>query len=70
MEPYKNWHRQCQAVETAAEFRLEVPAFVAKIKTCFEPLHLKEYLDKARQAKPLDPTDDEGQAAKIVEMER
>lgn len=42
------------AADGDAEFRVELPAFVAEIKTIFEPWQLIEYLEKARQTKPFD----------------
>src|SRR5271157_5569285 len=50
-----------QAAEKDTEFRAELPAFVAEIKTIFERWQLVEYLEKARQSEPFDPTvyDDE-----------
>jgi hypothetical protein len=45
-----------EAAETDADFRAEIPAFVAKIKTMFEPWQLAEYLEKARQTEPFDPS--------------
>ncbi len=44
-----------EAAETNAAFRAEIPAFVAEIKTIFEPWQLQECLDKARQTEPFDP---------------
>ena len=44
-----------EAAETDAEFRAEIPAFVADIKTIFEPWQLAEYLEVARQSEPFDP---------------
>jgi hypothetical protein len=44
-----------EAAETNAAFRAEIPAFVAEIKTIFEPWQLRECLDKARQTEPFDP---------------
>jgi hypothetical protein len=45
-----------EAAETDAEFRAEVPAFVAEIKTIFEAWQLTEYLEVARQSEPFDPS--------------
>ena len=45
-----------EAAETDAEFRAEIPAFVAEIKTIFEPWQLAEYLETARQSEPFDPS--------------
>ena len=36
-----------EAAETNAEFRAEIPAFVAEIKMIFEPWQLRECLEKA-----------------------
>ncbi len=57
-----------EAAEDDAGFRAEIPAFVAEIKTIFEPWQLAEYLETARQSEPFDPSiyDDEEEA----EMER
>ena len=44
-----------EAAETNTDFRAEIPAFVAEIKTIFEPWQLRECLDKARQTEPFDP---------------
>lgn len=46
-----------EAAEADAAFRGEIPAFVAEIKSIFEPWQLAEYLDKARQTKPFDAED-------------
>jgi hypothetical protein len=43
-----------EAAETNAAFRAEIPAFVAEIKTLFEPWQLAEYLEAARQSEPFD----------------
>ncbi|MFI5459346.1 MAG: hypothetical protein ACHRXM_28305 [Isosphaerales bacterium] len=45
-----------EAAENDAEFRLEIPAFVAEIKTIFEPWKLAEPLETARQSEPFDPS--------------
>ena len=60
-----------QAAENNPEFRAEIPAFVAEIKTIFERWQLAEYLEKARQTEPFDPSlyDDEDDP-EVVEMER
>jgi hypothetical protein len=60
-----------EAAEHDAEFRAEIPAFVAEIKTIFEPWQLAECLQKARQREPFDPTDyDEEDDPEDIEMER
>jgi hypothetical protein len=45
-----------EAADDDAEVRAELPAFVAEIKTIFEHWQLAEYLEKARQTEPFDPT--------------
>ena len=45
-----------EAAETDAEFRAEIPAFVAEIKGIFERWQLAEYLEKARGSEPFDPS--------------
>ena len=57
-----------EAAETDAEFRAEIPGFVAEIKNIFERWQLAEYLEKARQTEPFDASvyDDPDDA----EMER
>lgn len=45
-----------QAAENHADFRAEIPAFVAEIKRIFERWQLAEYLEKARQTEPFDPS--------------
>jgi len=45
------------AAEDNAEFRAEIPAFVAEIKSIFEPWQLAEYLEIARLSEPFDPDD-------------
>ena len=42
-----------EAAEKHADFRAEIPAFVAEIKTIFERWQLAEYLEKAREREPL-----------------
>ena len=44
-----------EAAETHASFRDEIPAFVAGIKTIFEPWQLAQYLETARETEPFDP---------------
>jgi hypothetical protein len=45
-----------QAAETDANFRAEIPAFVGGIKTIFDSWQLAEYLERARQSEPFDPS--------------
>ena len=44
-----------EAAETDAEFREELPAFVAEIKSIFERWQLAQYLEIARETEPFDP---------------
>ena len=63
-----------EAAEKNAEFRAEIPAFVAEIKTIFEQWQLAEYLEKAGWTEPFDPSlydeDDEDYDPEFIEMER
>ena len=63
-----------QAAEDDADFRAEIPAFVAGIKTIFETWQLAEYLQTARQSEPFDPSlydeEDEDYDPELVEDER
>jgi hypothetical protein len=60
-----------EAAETDAEFRAEIPAFVAEIKTIFERWQLAEELERARQTEPFDPDlYDEDDDPEDVEMHR
>lgn len=45
------------AAETDAEFREEIPAFVAQIKEIFDRWRLAEYLETARQTELINPED-------------
>ena len=45
-----------EAADDDPEFRAEIPAFVAEIKTSFERWQLTEYLETARQTEPFDPS--------------
>ena len=44
-----------EAAETDADFRADIPSFVAKIKTIFERWQLAAYLETARETEPFDP---------------
>lgn len=57
-----------EAAEDDADFRAEIPAFVEEIKTIFERWQLAEYLEKARQTEPFDPSVYEDQEE--AELER
>ena len=59
-----------EAAENDAEFRAEIPAFVAEIKTIFEPWKLAEHLETARQSEPFDPDDYEDEDPEMVELDR
>jgi hypothetical protein len=63
-----------QAAQDDAEFRAEIPAFVGGIKTIFETWQLAEYLERARQSEPFDPSlydeEDEDYDPELVEDER
>ena len=59
-----------EAAENDAEFRAEIPAFVAEIKTILEPWQLAEHLETVRQSEPFDPSDCEDGDAETVELER
>lgn len=60
------------AAEKDAEFRAELPAFVAEIKTIFEQWQLAEYLEKAGWTEPFDPSiyEEEDDTPEFIEMER
>ena len=59
-----------EAAESDAGFRAEIPAFVAEIKTIFEPWQLAEHLETARRSEPFDPDDHEDEDAETIEAER
>jgi hypothetical protein len=63
-----------QAAEGDADFRAEIPAYVGGIKTIFETWQLAEYLERARQSEPFDPSlyddEDEDYDPELVEDER
>ena len=65
-----------EAAETDAEFREEIPAFVAEIKSIFERWQLAQYLETARETEPFDPSsfddadEDEYSAEEVEEMRR
>jgi hypothetical protein len=62
------------AAEKDADFRAELPAFVAEIKKIFEPWQIAEYLEKAGWTEPFDASlydeDDEDYDPEEIEMER
>ena len=59
-----------EAAERDPEFRAEIPAFVAEIKTIFEQWQLAEYLETARQTEPFDPSIYEDEDPETIEAER
>jgi hypothetical protein len=60
-----------EAAETHADFRAEVPAFFAEIKSIFEPWQLVEYLETARESEPFDPSQyDQDEDPENMEMDR
>jgi hypothetical protein len=58
-----------EAAETRPHLQEAVPAFVAEIKTIFEPWQLAEYLEKARQSEPFDASLYEDEHPEVIEME-
>jgi hypothetical protein len=59
------------AADKDAEFRAELPAFVAEIKRIFEPWQIAEYLEKAGWTEPFDPSlYGEDYDPEEIEMER
>lgn len=60
-----------EAAESDLEFRTEILAFVAEIKTIFEPWQLAGYLEQARQTAPFDPSlYEEDDDPELIELER
>ncbi len=59
-----------EAAETHAEFREEIPAFVAEIRSIFEPWQIAQYLETARQTGPFDPSLYDEEPPEVVEEER
>jgi hypothetical protein len=61
------------AAETNKDFRGEIPAFVAEIKSIFEHWQLAQCLESARERPRFDPADCEGDYfydSEDIEMER
>lgn len=56
------------AAESDPDFRAEIPAFVAEIKSIFETWQLAEFLENARQTEPFDPGDYEEEDLEDIEM--
>jgi hypothetical protein len=61
-----------EAAETHADFRAELPAFAAELRTIFEPWQIAECLETARQTAPFDPSlyEEDGEDEEFVETER
>jgi hypothetical protein len=63
-----------EAAETDANFRAEVPGFVAKIKEIFERWQLAQYLETARETEPFDlrlfDGDEETDPEEVEDMRR
>ena len=63
-----------EAAETEADFRAELPAFVAKIKEIFERWQLAQHLETARETEPFDPSlfedDDETDSEEVEDMRK
>ena len=59
-----------EAADGDPAFRAELPALVAEIKTIFERWQIAEYLEKARETEPFDPSVYGDEDPETVEMER
>ena len=59
-----------EAAETDPDFRAEIPAFAAEVKTIFERWQLAEYLEIARQTEPFDSGIYEDEDPEDIEMHR
>jgi hypothetical protein len=63
-----------EVADSDPNFRAEIPAFVAEIKTIFERWQLAEFLETARQTEPFDPNyyddADEVEAERPSELRR
>jgi hypothetical protein len=59
-----------EAAETDKDFRSEIPAFVAKIKTLFERWQLAAYLETAKESEPFDPKLFEPQSSDLLGEEK
>ena len=66
--PSKSTKRELSSLDL--DLRTVGDAFVAEIKTIFEPWQLAEYLATARQTEPFDPDIYEGEDPEYIEMER
>jgi hypothetical protein len=59
-----------EAAETHPDFRAEITAFAAEVKTIFERWQLAEYLETARQTEPFDPGIHGDEDPEDIEMHR
>ena len=59
-----------EAAETHPDFRAEIPAFAAEVKTIFERWQLAEFLETARQSEPFDTGIYEDEDPEDIEMHR
>ncbi len=59
-----------EAAETDPDFRAEILAFAAEVKTIFERWQLAEYLEIARQTEPFDSGIYEDEDPEDIEMHR
>jgi hypothetical protein len=61
-----------EAAESLPDYRAELPAFVAEIKTIFEPWQIAECLETARRTVPFDPSmdDEEDDDPEFIGWER
>ena len=59
-----------EAAETHPDFRAEIPAFAAEVKTIFERWQLAEYLETTRQTEPFDPDIYGDEDPEDIEMHR
>ena len=63
-----------EAAETDADFRSEIPAFVERTETIFEPWQLAQYLETARETEPFDSRvyedDEEAEMERQSELRR
>jgi hypothetical protein len=59
-----------EAAETHEQFRAEIPAFVAEIRSIFELWQLVEHLETTRRSAPFDAGLYDDEDTEVVEMER
>ncbi len=56
-----------EAADGNPDFRAELPAFVAEIKTIFERWQIADYLERAHQTEPFDESLHEGEDPEVIE---